>query len=146
MKTGRDEIVDYLYAQFWARKVYEQMPENEYGYEYVPREAVCKIVDGLIPMMKKYYNIDTSELHARIKELEEQVPKWHYTGVPICYETGPWDGKRSDFVLAIFDGLNPITARVYAGTMDGFEFADWYDADDNSINAKVEKWMYLPNP
>ena len=106
--------------------------------------SYSRMVEILNEKVQERITTETAELQKRVEELEGQMPKWHYTGLPICCETGPWDGKRSDFVLACFDGLNPITARVYAGRMDGFEFEDWYDADDNSINAKVEKWMYLP--
>lgn len=49
---NKEKIVDYLDKQFWKHKRYECMPENETGYEYVPREALSKIVDGLIPMVK----------------------------------------------------------------------------------------------
>ena len=48
----RDQIIDYLDNKFWEEKQYECMPENEIGYEFVPREALEKIVDGLIPMIK----------------------------------------------------------------------------------------------
>jgi len=53
-KEVRNKIIDYLDKQFWKHKQYEQMPENDTGYEYVPREALVKIVDGLIPLMKPY--------------------------------------------------------------------------------------------
>jgi hypothetical protein len=49
---NREKIVHYLDKQFWKHKVYECMPENETGYEYIPTEALYKIVDGLIPMIK----------------------------------------------------------------------------------------------
>jgi hypothetical protein len=49
----RNDIVDYLDKQFWNHKTYECMPENEVGYEYIPRESLEKIVDGLIPMVKR---------------------------------------------------------------------------------------------
>jgi len=51
-KVTKDQIIDYLDKKFWEEKQYECMPENEYGYEYVPREALGRIVDGLIPMVK----------------------------------------------------------------------------------------------
>lgn len=50
---NRDKIVDYLDKQFFKHKVYECMPENETGYEYIPRKSLTKIVDGLIPLVKK---------------------------------------------------------------------------------------------
>ena len=42
-----EEEIDKL-----KEKQYECMPENEIGYEFVPREVLEKIVDGLIPMIK----------------------------------------------------------------------------------------------
>ena len=51
---NRDELADYLDKQFHKHKVYECMPENETGYEYIPRDALYKIVDGLILMLKSY--------------------------------------------------------------------------------------------
>jgi hypothetical protein len=52
--VDREKIVDYLDNQFWKYKVYECMTENDTGYEYIPREKLYKIVDGLIPMIKNY--------------------------------------------------------------------------------------------
>lgn len=49
---NRDKIVDWLDNQIKNKMVYECMPENEDGYEYVPRHEVVKIVDALIPMIK----------------------------------------------------------------------------------------------
>lgn len=49
----KEKIIDYLDKQFWKHKTYECMPENEHGYEFIPRESLSKIVDGLIPMLKK---------------------------------------------------------------------------------------------
>lgn len=49
---SREIIVEYLDKQISKHQVYECMPENETGYIYVPREALYKIVDGLIPLLK----------------------------------------------------------------------------------------------
>jgi len=51
-KVTKDQIIDYLDKKFWEEKQYKCMPENEFGHEYVPRDALGKIVDGLIPMVK----------------------------------------------------------------------------------------------
>lgn len=53
--SERDKIVDWLDKQIQAKMVYEQMPDNDNGYEYVPREEVVKIVDAIIPMIKGMY-------------------------------------------------------------------------------------------
>ena len=70
--------------------------------------------------------------------------EWKYVGNPITYETGEWDGKRSDEVVAVDDiGIKHI-ARVYAGVMDGNEFIDWVDGNDYIIDRKIIKWLSLP--
>jgi hypothetical protein len=55
---NREKIVNYLEDQFQKHKVYECMPENEIGYEYIPRDSMYKIVDGLIPLIKSELNKD----------------------------------------------------------------------------------------
>lgn len=65
---NKENIINYLDEQFWKHKVYECMPENETGYEYVPREALSKIVDGLIPLVitelknSSIPNVDNNEM------------------------------------------------------------------------------------
>jgi hypothetical protein len=71
--------------------------------------------------------------------------KWKYTGNPIAYETGAWDGRRSDEVVAVDDIGRKHIARVYAGIMDGNEFIDWVDSDDYIINREIVKWLSIPD-
>jgi len=73
-EESRNKIIDYLDKQFWKHKQYEQMPENDTGYEYVPREALAKIVDGLIPLMKPY----VKDQYASTKA-EEELEKFMIT-------------------------------------------------------------------
>jgi hypothetical protein len=70
--------------------------------------------------------------------------EWEYTGHPIAYETGEWDGKRSDEVIAVDDIGRKIIARVYTGIMDGSEFIDWVDIDGNIIDRPIVKWFKIP--
>ena len=58
-----------------------------------------------------------------------------------CYEEGDWDGLRSEFVLVISDGDYSV-ARMYKGTMDGFEFADFFTKDDFEIK-NVTEWCII---
>lgn len=53
-------------------------------------------------------------------------------GTPICYQTGDWDGKRSELVLCE-NSKGYHVALVYEGVMDGAKFSDWFDKDDWSI-------------
>lgn len=64
---------------------------------------------------------------------------------PMCYESGGWDGLRSDFVACVDDKGIPHIARVYEGFLDGSEFRDWYGEFDYEIS-NVVKWTYLPQP
>jgi len=58
--------------------------------------------------------------------------------MPICYETGNWDGKRSDFVLAKDDDGDWYKARVYEGIMDGNHYADWFSSEDYELVNIIE--------
>lgn len=65
----RNQIIDYLDKKFWEEKVYECMPENEHGYEYVPYEALERIVDGLIPMVKNMMKQKVNSSNATLNNL-----------------------------------------------------------------------------
>lgn len=54
--------------------------------------------------------------------------------LPIAYETGGWDGKRSDLVLVKYADGDWTKARLYSGELDGHKFNDWYDENDYLIN------------
>lgn len=72
--------------------------------------------------------------------------EWKYTppNTPHAYETGNWDGKRSDEVVAEDDNGKKYVARIYSGHMDGSEFLEWVDSNDDCINAKITRWFDLP--
>jgi len=57
---------------------------------------------------------------------------------PLAYETGEWDGKRSDFVLAKNKFGNIYIARTYEGIIDGSKFCDFAEKDDSIISHIVE--------
>lgn len=49
--------------------------------------------------------------------------------LPLCYESGDWDGLKSDFVL-IKDKYNNWTKGIlYSGIIDGHNFNDWYSVE-----------------
>lgn len=72
------------------------------------------------------------------KEVNKQTPN--------CYETGDWDGKKSDEVLCSDIKGNCFIAIAYEGTMDGSHFLDWYDKDDYEIKNEVAYWAELTDP
>lgn len=57
---------------------------------------------------------------------------------PLAYETGGWDGKRSDFVLAKNKWGNVYIARTYEGIIDGNKFCDFAEKDDTILSHIVE--------
>jgi len=63
---------------------------------------------------------------------------------PNCYQSGNWDGLRSDFALVETKDGNYHVARMYAGRMDGFEYADWSDQNDFEID-NVIRWKPINN-
>lgn len=66
---------------------------------------------------------------------------------PICYETGVWDGKRSEVVLVELKKIKYLTARMYEGFSDGSSFQEWYcDSADYVFDSKdIRRWMYIPD-
>ena len=63
--------------------------------------------------------------------------------LPITYQEGRWDGKKSDWVV-VRDGRGEVfTAELYSGILDGFEFNDFYDNYDNEIG-DISHWLKLP--
>lgn len=62
---------------------------------------------------------------------------------PLVYESGAWDGKRSDLVLVKLRDNSYEIARLYSGFMDGSSFNDWYDANDYSL-FEIVGWAELP--
>lgn len=59
---------------------------------------------------------------------------------PICWETGDWDGKRSDLVLCIDKKGEKYLAKCYEGTMDGSHFFEWYDKNDFELQVEITRW------
>ena len=67
--------------------------------------------------------------------------------LPSCYENGNWDGLRSDFCLVKFEDESIDIARMYKGTMDGFEFQDWYDKIDFDFGSSIiTHWRPIEYP
>jgi hypothetical protein len=79
------------------------------------------------------------------------VMQWFFTEdkLPMCYETGNWDGKKSDLILAETITGKQFLAECYEGTMDGSYFFDWYFVDtisknDWCVNETISRWLTIP--
>lgn len=74
-----------------------------------------------------------AENDKEIEILKSEVPQWINADIePHCYESGNWDGKRSDWHLVeTKEGLS--VGRCYSGFMDGSSFCCWYSDKDYEI-------------
>lgn len=57
---------------------------------------------------------------------------------PIAYESGNWDGLRSDFILVKDIHGKVYVAKSYQGVIDGSNFCDF--CDDNGYIPLVKHW------
>lgn len=66
---------------------------------------------------------------------------------PLCYQSGDWDGKRSDNVLVELKDGNYVVAVCYEGIIDGCRFYDWYYGVDEweLEESEVRRWMNIPD-
>lgn len=69
--------------------------------------------------------------------VQQWIPIWEK--LPVCYETGVWDGKRSEFVLVKFKDGNWTKARLYSGILDGHMYEDWYNENDFEVK-NITHW------
>jgi hypothetical protein len=74
---------------------------------------------------------------------------WHNpeSRKPLCYQSGDWDGKRSDNVLVELKDGNYIVAVCYEGVLDGCRFFDWYEGIEKYElkESEVRRWMKIPD-
>jgi len=53
--------------------------------------------------------------------------------LPLAYESGIWDGLRSETFLAKDSEDNIFIARIYAGIIDGSNFCDFYNMNNSEL-------------
>lgn len=88
--------------------------------------------------IKLTFNFTYLELVQKLVLAEtEKLTKWNKTeeSLPNAYETGDWDGKRSDQVMIQLKDNIVCIGVLYEGFIDGEEFQDWY-----AINSDGDEW------
>lgn len=87
-------------------------------------------------------------LYSTIPDAEEMVEKPFWSNLneskPHAWETGNWGGKKSDYVFVLDKDGRADVCEMYEGFIDGSEFINFFDADDNEIE-NVVKWAYIPD-
>jgi len=67
--------------------------------------------------------------------------------LPMCYETGKWDGFRSNFCLVKLKDSSVEVARVYRGRKNGFDFCRWRDKLEYEFkDAIITHWRPIEYP
>jgi len=64
---------------------------------------------------------------------------------PLAYQTGGWDGKKSDKVLVCTHSGKYHVAEMYEGILDGSEFCQFYCERDFEIYY-VAFWTEIDSP
>lgn len=112
---------------------------NEYineKYKILP-ENLSKITNTEIDFLAGYNANDSA-----LSVVERWIDVKDRT--PITYQTGDWDGKKSDEIIAEDNDGTKYLAHVYEGIMDGSKFLEWYD-HHNFMIENVIKWTPIPN-
>lgn len=65
---------------------------------------------------------------------------------PAATEKGFWDGKRSDLILVstLYEKIH--IARMYEGILDGSEFCNFYDENNDAEIENVVQWTEIELP
>jgi len=129
-----------------------------------PKESLKQAEDFLNPEQKLYalsihldsFTFDGRDLDnktaiqvsKKIKSITREIESrnaWSNTEdeMPITFETGHWDGERSEKLVVRTEDHQTLVARLYSGILDGSEFEIWYDKDDSEIN-NVKAWIHIP--
>src|SRR5690606_39837009 len=68
--------------------------------------------------------------------------------LPMAWEVGNWDGKRTDEVLIRKTGDRYTIGRLYTGVLDGRVFTDWIEGKEEwgIDSGEVTHWQPLPQP
>ena len=61
---------------------------------------------------------------------------------PICYESGEWDGLRSEEIIFKCKNGDKYIGRFYSGFLDGSEYNDFTDIS-SFIIPNVTEWRFL---
>lgn len=72
---------------------------------------------------------------------------WHElkNNKPLAYESGYWDGLKSDKVLVATKDKTITVAVMYEGILDGCSFCDFYDINDFELD-HVIYWAKIDSP
>lgn len=73
------------------------------------------------------------------------MEKQHWNNVeellPLAWDTGHWDGKKTDQLLVQDENGNYHIATYYEFDDN---YTEWYDNHDSTLRYKIIRWMEIP--
>jgi hypothetical protein len=130
----------------WTKYFFEKGVKNADGTITIPKWGVERwerqIKTDYKDLSEKEKESDRTEAHKYISVIKQ----WNLVSeiMPLAFDTGEWDGKKSDKVIVEDNVGKKYLATYYEGFMDGSHFKDWYDERDNYINNEIIKWYPIP--
>ena len=110
------------------------------------KEFASKVAGVVVPGTVITYTIEelNSFSESDFKSGVEFAQRWIpiEEELPVCCESGNWDGLRSDYVLIKHSDGEWRKAILYSGIMDGSEYNDWYSEDGYELGNIIE-WRPL---
>ena len=102
---------------------------SKFGMSEMANYKIQLLFDSEIEKVKKEY-----EEKLRWIPIEEKYP--------ICYESGEWDGLRSEEIIFKCKNGDKYIGRLYSGFLDGSEYNDFTDIS-SFIIPNVTEWRFL---
>ena len=135
-----EKVLDSTIPSNWLDPLFEKLGKHPWG---------CPDIERFLTALKKELNTAICQLAPEKQVSEPKEPimsQWISVEdrLPNAYETGDWDGKKSDSVVVELANGKYEVAHLYSGFMDGSEFNDWYANDGFTLDGEVVQWMPLP--
>ena len=143
IESMNKKVTEWQHAFYKSEKKVEELKnENE-----MLSESNKELSDLEKHLRKSTSNAIAIARETNLQQANEQIKalkefKQSEKELPNCYQSGEWDGKRSDFHLVKDKDGKFHVARMYGGFMDGSEFAQWYDTHDFEVNDIIE-WQQI---
>lgn len=149
--SSRVVVLEVYSNQFFNE---EKLIENKEKTDKIPTPQEFLKSDKASCLDNAFSSKDWGSIYIWMEEYEKFCRDYHLTKqsewknvnekLPFCFEDGDWDGKRSSYCFVkLNNGLYDV-AILYSGILDGSEFAEWYDNNENDFGSvKVTHWKEI---
>lgn len=128
----------YVFSDWYNHyKSFDDLKEHRRATTYEREIKDGEVQTCKLKALERYHKQEMAFMQGEIDSMA-----WVKEGNPICFESGNWDGKRSDLVLVETKQGRFYIARMYSGTMDGSTFNDWCDQNDAYLQDIIQ-WKII---